>query len=533
MRDFLFSIYRCLYRYLKRPRLLKKESRFGLRLKTISCVLVCVFFLQQIAHAAPGVIKPLNLGFLQKPTISLDLPESIAMVEDFYNGKKDQKTIILLQDAHTNESGQINVSKTLDRILEKEKGIQYIFLEAGQGDESLTFLRRLVPLDERKRVGMSFLRRGKLQGSEYLNLTQDHDITLWGVEDMELYKKAWKSYKAITQKRNSFNAYLQKIESTIRTLKPKIFSPPLLKFDQKHEDFLSERISLTQYFKLLTQEAKRLKVSLKSYPNLKILKKLKQLESEVDFEKANEEQILAIESLSEVDKVELREASRKESSPFKLSAIKNQEKTGFFALLESVIARGSKGSSKQSKLDPRKQYPELFKYFQYLKEAKKIDAMAFLEEQGALETAVYRAFTGTEDEKRLHLVSENLKAIRKLFHLTLTPDEYHVYRLKKTTFDIKFITGFLNKKIMDQKKYYEHALFLEEGYEDLIGHCETFYNLTTQRDRAFLQNTLQKMDEEDQTKAILITGGYHTPNLKYLLKQKNISFVSVTPPSLP
>src|SRR3989338_11644863 len=29
--------------------------------------------------------------------------------------------------------------------------------------------------------------------------------------------------------------------------------------------------------------------------------------------------------------------------------------------------------------------------------------------------------------------------------------------------------------------------------------------------------------------AVLITGGYHAPNLKNLLKQKNISYVSITP----
>jgi len=490
-----------------------------MKLKVIAWTLVLSFALEQVVHAAPGVIKPITLDIFQKPLVSFKLPDTIALIEDSYLArgirgltpqgsvpKTAPKTIILIQDAHTNESGQINVSKTLDLILQKEKDIKYIFLEAGQGNESISFLRRLVPLDERKRVGMFFLRKGKLQGSEYLDLTKDHNITLWGVEEMDLYTKAWNSYKTIAKERDTFQTYLQRIEITIKTLKPKLYNPSLLSFDEKHESFLKEEVSLTDYLSILMDHKNTGK-----YKHLQRLKKLKNLEANIDFEKANEEQMEAIESLPQDQKTTL--------SPQRLSSQKWKERSGFYTHLEHVM----KENADKSK------YPELFKYIRYLKKAKNIDPKAILQEQKTLEIEVFNHLAQTPDEHELVKASRNIRDLKKLLNLTLTPEEYQTYQKDPQGFAITHITGFLNKKIMDLKKHYENALFLEEGYEDLIQHCETFYNLTVLRDQAFISNMFTKMDKENQTKAILITGGYHTPNLKYLLKKHNASFISITP----
>jgi len=208
-------------------RLYTYKSAFSKPLRVIALCLVYAFLLEQVVQAAPGVIKPLNLSFFERPPVVLKIPESVALIEDFYKAPKSDRTIILIQDAHTNTSGQINVSKTLDHILKNKEDLKYIFLEAGYQDESLNFVRRLVPLEKRKRVGLSFLRKGKLQGSEYFNLTKERDVFLYGVEDPKLYQRAWGSYKYIAQKRNKFQTYINKIESTIKTLKPKIYNPRL------------------------------------------------------------------------------------------------------------------------------------------------------------------------------------------------------------------------------------------------------------------------------------------------------------------
>jgi len=495
------------------------QSKFSKPLRVIALCLSYAFLLEQLVFAAPGVIKPIELSFFkEKAPIALKLPGSVGVIEDFH--RAEDRTLILIQDAHTNTSGQINLSKTLDHILTQHPDLNYIFLEAGEGNSSLSHIRQYGSPQARKETSLKYLRKGELHGEEYLDITKDHNITLWGVENKELYERSLLAYREITKEREKFTTYLNKIESTIKTLKPKIYNPYLLSFDKKHESFLNEDISRTKYYDILTKEAQRQGISLFYYPHLKALSKLKKKEDRINFQRANREHHNLLESLPEEKRKELLLLAKETKSATSLLG-QSKEERAYFIFLQEVILSNEKNASKD--------YPELFKYLEYLEESKNLNPKAILKEEKGLEERVYDSVIKTPDERKLYIVSKNLKAIENLFHLKLTPEEYATYKNKKHTFDIAFITGFLNKKIMDIKKHHEKALFLEEGYEDLLQKAEEFYNLTYQRDLHFIEETLEKMNGENLKKAVLITGGYHTPNLKSLLKEKDISFISITP----
>src|ERR1700690_2276865 len=138
-----------------------------LKLRLVSIALLVSFFFQQVSYAA-GDLKPQEFDLFQKPLVHIKLPESVAAIEDAWNAQdlgdkrqatSDKKLIYLLQDAHTNESGQINLSKTLDILLKEEKDLKYIFVEAGQGDDSLSLLRKYTTLQDRKRVAEEYLKK--------------------------------------------------------------------------------------------------------------------------------------------------------------------------------------------------------------------------------------------------------------------------------------------------------------------------------------------------------------------------------------
>ncbi len=517
--------------------------------RAISLLIVLSFLFQEISYANPE-LKPISWNFIPKPSINFDLPQSVALIEDSYKGT-DPKIVILVQDAHTNDSGQMNISKALEIILGKEK-IKYVFLEAGTGDDSLSFLRDKAPLDNRKEVAAEFLKKGLLSGSENLDLTSDLNFKLWGVENKELYWKSVDVYRKVAEGRDKFQDYLKRIEQTIDTLQPRIFNPSLMAFDQKAQSYLKEEIALTDYFEILAGEAQKRSISLIYYPHLNSLKNVLEKEKTIDFKKANAEQQKAIQTFSKED-LELLVLAQKENqnSPFKLSAGDHKTQKAFYALLEekleAVIARSAEGtnsdviSTNEVRRNPKNEisrfarndlaalYPELSKYFDYLKAAEIIDAKKLLAEQKLLENQIYASLTTNEDEAKLHQVTVSLRNLKNLFNLTLTPDEFETYKADPKAFDIVFITGFLNKKIMDLKSYYERAVFLEGGYEDFVKMAQEFYTLTEQRDREFLKNMFAKMKEESQDKGVLITGGYHSPSLKALLKKENISYICVTP----
>ena len=115
--------------------------------KVMAWVLVLVFSLEQALWAAPDVIKPLSFDFAQKTPSQSEYPRIHRPRRRRLGVPKggSHLWVILVQDAHTNESAQIHTAKALKWIFEEEKGFKHIFLEAGEGDESLTALRDKAP----------------------------------------------------------------------------------------------------------------------------------------------------------------------------------------------------------------------------------------------------------------------------------------------------------------------------------------------------------------------------------------------------
>ena len=463
-------------------------------LKSVSLVLVQAFLFQQIAFAAPE-LTPVKVDIFEKPLVHFKLPESVALIEDAYKVPGSSKTVILFQDAHTNESAQLNLARALDTVIKRQK-VKYVFSEAGVGDNSLGFLRSQAALEKRKQVAMAYLRKGILHGAEYLDVTSDADFMLWGVEDAELYGKSLAVYREVAKQRETFQAYLTDIESTVGTLKPRIYSPSLLAFDAVHENYLKEKISLTEYFDALLKAAEKRRVDLSHFPHLEARADLKRQEAAIDFKKANEEQGQAFGRMGQEHQKQLLElSSEAQRSPFRVSANEHKEDKAFYAVLEDKIGLGLA------------LYPELSKYLRYLKVAKNIQAKDILAEQRAMENEVLASLQKTDDERSLWKASRNLRDLKKLFNLTLTSGEFDAYREDPRGYDLAFITGFLNRKITDLGQGYEKALLLEGGYDTYIRKCEEFYLLTYQRDQVFVEKLLAKMEEAKQSEAALMRGG--------------------------
>ena len=438
-------------------------------LKAVSLLLVVSFLTEQLSFAAEE-IKPLALNLFEKPSISLKFPDSVAQIEDTYEA--GGKLVYLIQDAHTNESGQLNLSKVLDTLLSQDKQLKYIFSEAGVGNNSLSFLRGRVGNGRdrslRIQVANKYLKQGILHGSEYLDLTSDHKFTLWGVENPKLYIQALESYKKVAKDRERYEAYLKKIDQTISTLKPRIYNPNLLDLDTLHEKFLKEEISLTAYGDTLLNMSQRtghvhqhVPAASTFYPHLTALKDLKALESTINFTKANEEQIKAILSLSKEDQEELlsyKNGRPQGDAPTVLSSQDHKEERAFYSLLEEKLL-GHVNLRVPSSGTCKLTCPNLTLYFQYLKKAKVLDPKSILKEQSLLEEEVYDQLAKTNDERWLVRCSKQLKSLKKLLNLTMTPEEYKTYKEEPLT--ITSLTGFLNKKIMDLHNFYERATFLE------------------------------------------------------------------------
>ncbi len=560
-----------------------KQKKF---LRGIAQTLILCLFIQEFAYAAPELLKKdmgswvsgasqkqKNLNWAKK--LLPYIPESVATIDDAYfaghgargtghegdllkfprdddsawrisrpapRAPSTNKVVILIQDAHTNASAQMNESKLFD-ILFQSNMVDTVYTEAAKGNVNLTFLRDKASLNKRKQIAKAYLQKGILHGIEYLDLTSEHDFKIEGVEDPALYYESIDVYRESLKERDGYKAYLGKIESTINVLKPKLLNPYLLEFLESYTQVQKEVLSFSSYIDILFAQAQLLNISLKDSPNLQKLKSLKAIEDKIDFDQASREQQEAIQSLKSEDQDELGNLSTSKVS------LKDSQR-GFFALLTEKLNRVDGGLSN---------YPNLAKYLRYLEQSKDLRLADTLHEQKLLEENIFTTLSTNADESKLLLSLKVLQFYKKLFLLSLTPEEYEAFKNENFA-NIKVLTGFLNQKLMDLKGHYNKALFLKEDFSDMVTLSKRFYELTYARDQKFLENinaSLSVMHSQESplslrsvgtqespslrdarskrrgnlspNTSILITGGYHTPNLKHLLKQNNISYISVTP----
>ncbi|MBU1863192.1 MAG: DUF4071 domain-containing protein [Candidatus Omnitrophica bacterium] len=58
---------------------------------------------------------------------------------------------------------------------------------------------------------------------------------------------------------------------------------------------------------------------------------------------------------------------------------------------------------------------------------------------------------------------------------------------------------------------------------------DEFYSLADKRDEAMLDNLIRRMDETGQNVGVLVAGGYHSEGVTQLIKDRNMSYATITP----
>ncbi len=518
-------------------------------IKRMSWLVIGVFCLQSIAWAAPAT-TPIVIPAVAN--IPLHFSPTVATIEEVYwagqyeaRGTKlesglskvwlnestgiisrpaprasyTNKTIFLIQDAHTNESGQMNVSKALDQIFDTYD-LKYVFLEAGQGDESLSFLREYADLKQRKKVSRDYLRKGLLQGPEYFDLTTDKEVRLWGVESADLYNQALESYRVIHEARVDLENYLNQVESTLNMLQDKLYNPSLLKLNQFLRDYHQEKMSMVAYLDHLIRIANIYQIFTKDFGALNQIHALREHEKQINFDLADRERQEATKQLPlNIQKTLNLFAANKDSKHTMLDG-PNDLQTNYFDTLTTSLT--------QCIPDYPKKYVHLSAYLEYQQLSQKLQAKAVLDQIQLLEDKVFLILSENEDEKKLIELDRVFRALKDLANLKLTPDVYQTYSVQDKL-NLEFVTGFLNRKIMDLEGHYEKTLFLNTDIQVALDEAKKFYDLTLARDQVFIQQTLAKMSAAGENQAVLITGGYHSPNLKQLLKNQGINYISILP----
>lgn len=496
-------------------RLVPEARRRSPRLRAVAALALSAFLAQECALAAQ-LAGPAPAPGPAPGSFRVD--SAFAKIQETHQGR-DGRFIIHLQDAHNNLSAQENLARTLEDLIARY-GVTDVFVEGGTRDDSLDHLRPLAERSVRERVARKYLVGGEINAAEYVSIATDLPVKLWGVEDGRLYRDNLERYARLSAAREGVSAYLAQMKRRVERLERKLYPRDLYEFKQVLERFERREAGFSEYHGAIASRAALARLDLDTYPAFRSLGRLKTLEEKIDFAAADRQQrelVEAIQSRSGRMPDALREAAQTAS---KLGGDLTTPLAFYEGLLVEASAAGIDASS----------YPALSSYVEYLRQHARVDFVGLVDENDELIRRIWRSTLQEKDALRLWELSEHLALTEKLFSLEIAKPEFDRYARRRQ--DVRFETlvalAFVNRRL-DEMDATADVLPYSDVVDQSREMAETFYRTNEARDAVFVEKTLARMSESGARAAILVTGGYHTPNLTRLFKERGLSYAVVMP----
>jgi hypothetical protein len=459
-----------------------------------------------------------GLAFANSPNTDLKIPSQIGTIKEVFTaqnpGLNSGHTIIQIQDAHCNYEAQKNLAKILEYLI-KERNLKLIMVEGGWGDVSLSFMRNYADRNTRQEVAEKYLKKGEISGEEYLDIVSDYDFQLFGIEDESLYDSNLEAFLSMESYRQEALNDLEKLSVIVERLKPNIYNPQLLQVEAKLKDYADKKIDLSEYVSYLRELAERRNFLVRSFPNFYAFSESSRLEKMLDFKQAESERNNCIKALAKfLDENSFKELLSK-SQDFKAQKISPYE---YYSFLKGLADR---------RIDLRREYPQLETYILYITWSSQIDANELLKEMALVEEKTKGLFFATDSEKKLNEISQDMGMLKDFLNLDLTPEEYQKFRKTKQNFFTASWVDFLSENC--QRYGLREAPFVSNAIDNNLDKLEEFYTIGIKREESFIKNIADKMSESKDNLAVVITGGFHTPGITRLLKERGYSYAVVTP----
>lgn len=448
--------------------------------------------------------------------IPITVQEGYGHITEGYKAKNpDSGVIIHIQDIHTNYEAQKNMSKIIEDLI-KEKGLKLIMVEGGWGDVSLTYLRSYSDKERRLEVAEEYLKEGKIAGEEYLDITSDYDMDIEGIEEEPLYRKNLEVFFKIEEFREKGTEEITRLKAIVNELKQKIYPKELQELEQKHADYNDEKISLAEFYAYIEKIGREQHIDTTSLENFTKFAKIVKMEENIDFAAVEKQRADLIERLSKILPKETLTPLVTKSLEFRLNKVSPAE---YHLYLKQVAADAG------IKI---KDFHELSKYIEYIKDHEEINTNALFKEADLLEAGIKDLLAKDEEQKNLSSLARVLDILDNFMTLKLIPDDFAYYKENKDKFLIAGWMLFLNEEIKKhniKSPLPDNIVILDNNLATLV----EFYDLANQRDEVFMKNITSLMQTKAQKIAVVITGGFHTPNLTKMLKDQNFSYIIIAP----
>ncbi|GAB1402791.1 hypothetical protein MASR1M68_17020 [Elusimicrobiota bacterium] len=484
--------------------------------KTVSIfTVICFLFSVLTSNLSASVLQD-DLGGENNKLFS----SKFGKVTEKINNNSDL-LVVNIQDLHSNSSVQLNINNILGAI-DKQYKIKQIFIEGAYGDTDISWLYKIQDTNIRNNLVEALLKNGRLTGAEYFAYKTKQKDILKGLEDEQIHKDNLKRLAKIIDKQIFYKSKLKKIKSDIDFVNAKYSSSKNLRLNKIVAKYNNGDIDAVKFYKLLFKLSKDINHNPQNYDNIFPID-LVNYPNINKYVNLNPEKINGKKLSAEIN-LFLELIKTKISYSLYGDIIKN---TNNFADTNTLL-QYMQTVSETHKIDLKRFYPSLYAYINTNISANSINPVELLNEERILLNNLRQAFSKNNTEYEVTFLADFYNVFKNYLTNNLTANEYDYFSDKIDKF----------KDIYSKYTVVSRLKDLASDFNIL----DTYYGINNQRNNIFINNMLAgkqiEYAEQDLGKDIfkhakeiivVVAGGYHTKGLGELLRDKKISYITITP----
>lgn len=443
------------------------------------------------------------------------IPRDFGLVKSTFNGNSG-KLVIHIQDAHCNYEAQSNIVKMLEGLV-KNYDLGLISVEGADGEIDTSWFKAFPDEDVRKEVADYFMRKGEITGPEFLSITTDYPIKLFGAETRSYYIQNLSAFTSSYPLKEETEKYYNSVRGALNRLKGYIYSEDLKAMDARLADYESKKTQFNDYIRFLQQEAEKYKINLRAYDNLFKLISVLIYEKKIDFNVVDKERSSLIDELSRTISKDALKELVEQSMLFKVGKISSAE---YYDYLRKLSVKNN--------MELLQRFPNLSNYIIYNSIYSRVENEKLFRDIKEVEIAIKEKLFANDDQRTLEKLSRHIEILLGLVNIKLLNGDFDYYQAHKEEFSHEEFSKFIKDKTIQYGLAYEVEP-PSDAVDNNIPRLEEFYAIAIKRDKAIVDNTLDAMEKNNEAICVLVTGGFHSEGIAKLLEKNGISYAVVCP----
>ncbi len=186
---------------------------------------------------------------LQSLPQSYGTPRKVVALQDL----NAERIVLHIQDVHLNPEAQTNIDKTVQSLIQNGQ-VDLIALEGAFAPIDLSHFRNFHDQTALHEVVDYLFRENKISGPIHAALTSSRSLPpIVGIDDAISYQANIDAYRQASLSTQDLKEKLSKLKERLTPLKPALFNPDLLKFDEKVQAYREGKLPWGDYVRFLAQ----------------------------------------------------------------------------------------------------------------------------------------------------------------------------------------------------------------------------------------------------------------------------------------